>query len=90
MIINTAAELNVWCREKAAAQLAELDAAAAAHAVECIASAVWRNAIGQGLRLGDDWSWVLGLYDAPAIHDIVQAAADSAAADRSRRRRRGY
>lgn len=90
MVINTAAELNVWSREKAAAQLAELDASAATHAVECIASVVWRNAIGQGLRLGDDWGWILDLYGPDEVAAIVQAAAESAAADRSRRRRRGY
>ena len=90
MIINTADELNAWCREKAAPQLAELDAAAAAHAVECIASVVWRNAIGQGLRLGEDWGWILDLYGPDELGEIVAAAADSAAADRSSRRRRGY
>lgn len=87
MIIKTAAELNDWCRCQAAAQIRELDAVAADHAVQCVASVVWRNAIGQGLRLGDDWSWVLELYDAPAIDEIVQAAAGSAAADRRRRGR---
>lgn len=87
MIIKTAADLHDWCRSQAADQTRELDAAAAHHAVECIASVVWRHAIGQGLRLGDDWVWVLGLYDAAAIREIVEAAADSAAADR---RRRGF
>jgi hypothetical protein len=90
MIIETSRELHAWAAEKAQPHTAGLDAAAAAHAVECVASVVWRHGIGQGLRLGHDWGWILDLYGPDEFAAIVQAAAESAAADRSRRRRRGY
>lgn len=90
MIIKTAADLHAWCREQAAAAVSGLDAAAADHAMHCVQSVIWRHAIGQGLRLGDDWGWVLSMYGDAQFREIVQAAAESAAADRSRRRRRGY
>lgn len=88
MIIESARQLDDWCRDKAAAQLDGLDEAATDHAAQCIASVVWRHAIGQGLRLGDDWGWVLSMYGDAQFREIVQAAAQSAAADRNRRRRR--
>lgn len=90
MIIETSSDLHAWCREQAAAALAGLDPQAAAHAVDCVQSVIWRHGIGQGLRLGDDWGWILELYGLEQFREIVQAAAESAAADRSRRRRRGY
>jgi len=90
MIIETARDLRAWCIEQAAAAVAGLDAAAADHAIQCIQSVVWRNAIGQGLRLGDDWGWVLSMYGPDQFREIVEAAAESAAADRSRRDRRGF
>ena len=90
MIIETAADLHAWCLESAAAALAEIQPAAAAHAAQCIESAVWRHAIGQGLRLGDDWGWVLSMYGDAQFREIVQAAAESATADRRRRGRRGF
>lgn len=90
MIIENVGQLNQWCRAQAAGQLGKLDASAADHAVACIASVVWRHGIGQGLRLGDDWGWVLSMYGAAEILEITQAAADSAAADRKRRSRRGF
>jgi hypothetical protein len=90
MIIETSAQLHDWCLRQAAGELSGLDAAAAEHAVQCISSVIWRHAIGQGLRLGDDWGWVLELYGPEQFREIIEAAAESAAADRSRRRRRGY
>lgn len=90
MIIETARDLHAWCLESAAAALSGLDPADAEHAAQCIESVVWRHAIGQGLRLGDDWGWVLSMYGDAQFREIVQAAAESAAADRSRRRRWGY
>jgi hypothetical protein len=90
MIINTAKELHDECRRLAESHIRELGEAAAAHAVECIASVIWRNAFGQGLKLGDDWGWILDVYDAAAVADIVQAAAGSLAADDRRRSRQGF
>ena len=90
MIIETSAQLHDWVCRNAAGQAAGLDAAAAAHAMDCVQSVIWRHARGQGLRLGDDWGWVLELYGPDQFREIVAAAAESAAADRSRRRRRGY
>jgi hypothetical protein len=90
MIVENVGQLNHWCRTQAAGELAQLDAAAADHAVACIASVVWRNGIGQGLRLGDDWAWILEMYGLDQFREIIQAAAESAAADRKRRRRRGF
>lgn len=90
MIIETSTQLDDWCARQSADQLSGLDPAAADHAVQCISSVVWRHAIGQGLRLGDDWSWVLEMYGPDQFREIVEAAAESAAADRKRRRRRGY
>lgn len=90
MIIETARDLRAWCIEKAAPAVAGMDAAAADHAVQCIQSVVWRHAIGQGLRLGDNWGLILDMYGPEELSGIVQAAGESAAADRSRRRRRGF
>lgn len=90
MIIKNVGQLSEWCRTQAAGQLGKLEATAADHAVACITSVVWRHGIGQGLRLGDDWAWVLSMYGDAEILEIVQAAADSAAADRKRRSRRGF
>jgi hypothetical protein len=90
MIIETSAQLHDWVCRNAAGQAAGLDAAAAAHAMECVQSVIWRHAIGQGLRLGHDWGWILEMYGPEQFREIVEAAAESAAADRSRRRRRGY
>lgn len=87
MIIETALQLDRWCREQAADQLGQLDGPAGEHAAMCIASVIWRHAHGQGLRLGDDWGWVLEMYGPDQFREIVQAAAESAAADRRRRRR---
>ena len=90
MKIETSTQLHDWCRRQATPQLAGLEAAAADHAVECISSVIWRHAHGQGLGLGDDWAWVLELYGPAQFREIIEAAKESAAADRSRRRRRGY
>lgn len=90
MIIESARQLNQWCRVQAAEQLRGLSAAAEEHAAMCISSVVWRHAIGQGLRLGDDWGWVLEMYGPDQLREIVEAAAESAAADRRRRRRGEY
>ena len=88
MIIETAAQLDHWCERQADGLLSALDPAAADHAVQCISSVIWRHAIGQGLRLGDDWAWILKMYGLDQFREIIDAAAESAAADRSRRRRR--
>lgn len=90
MIIDTSAQLREWIGRNAAGQAAGLDAAAAAHAMECVQSVIWRHAIGQGLRLGDDWGWILEMYGPDQFREIIEAAADSASADRKRRRRRGF
>jgi hypothetical protein len=90
MIIETSAQLREWIGRNAADQAAGLDPAAAAHAMDCVQSVIWRHARGQGLRLGDDWGWVLEMYGPGQFREIVAAAAESAAADRKRRRRRGY
>lgn len=90
MIIETARDLRAWCIEQAAPAVQGLDAAAADHALQCVQSVVWRHAIGQGLRLGDDWGIVLELYGPDQFREIVASAAESAAADRSRRDRRGF
>jgi hypothetical protein len=92
MIIETARELDAWTREALTTSGAAsgLDDAAVAHAVQAISSVVWRHAIGQGLRLGDDWGWVLDLYDAARLREIVQASIEAERETASRRRRRGY
>lgn len=90
MIIETSAQLYDWCAWQSADQTSGLDPSAADHAVQCISSVIWRHAMGQGLRLGDDWGWVLEVYGPDQFREIVEAAAESAAADRKRRRRRGY
>jgi hypothetical protein len=90
MIIETSAQLHDWCLRHATSELSGLNAAAAEHAGQCISSVIWRHAIGQGLRLGDDWTWILEMYGPDQFREIIEAAAESAAADRSRRRRRGY
>lgn len=92
MIIKTARELDAWALEVVAAAGAAdgLDEAAVAHAVQSVSSVAWRHAIGQGLRLGDDWGWVLAMYDAPRVREIVQASIEAQRETESRRRRRGY
>jgi hypothetical protein len=92
MIIETSRELDAWTREALAASgaAAGLDDAAAAHAIQAISSVVWRHAHGQGLRLGDDWGWILDLYDAAAVREIVRASIDAQRETASRRRRRGF
>ena len=92
MIIETARELDAWSRDALAESgaAAGLDSAAAANAVQAISSVVWRHAIGQGLRLGDDWGWVFAMYDSAAVREIVQVAGEAQRETESRRRRRGY
>lgn len=92
MIIKTARELDAWSRERLGdCELAAgLDHEAAAHAVQAISSVVWRNAIGQGLRFGQDWGWLLETYDAAGIREIVQASIEAQAATARRRSRRGF
>jgi hypothetical protein len=86
MVIETARELDAWAHEALVAS----GAAVTPHAVQAVASVVWRHAIGQGLALGDDWGWVLELYDAAAIEKIAAASIEAQREAASRRRRRGY
>jgi hypothetical protein len=92
MIIETARKLDAWSRERLedSGALPGLDDAAAAHAVQSISAVVWRNAVGQGLRLGQDWGWILDAYDAAAIRGIVEASIEAQAATAANRRRRGF
>lgn len=90
MIIKTTRQLHDWVCLQASGQVGGLPPEDAEHATHCIRSVIWRHAVGQGLRLGDDWGWLLELYGPEQFRDIVSAAAESAAADRRSRQRRGY
>ena len=71
MKINTLAQLTDLC--EAAAADAGCDPA---HA-PAIASVIARHAMGQGLAYGDDWGWVVELYDAAAVREICEAADEA-------------
>ena len=83
MIIENLARLCDWSAAQATAcgALDSLPQDAAGHAVECIAGVIWRHALGQGLRPGDDWGWILEMYDPARIREI---ATESAAIHRPR------
>ncbi len=76
MIINDARQLWDWCQAQAAGALHGLDDSQANTAVEDVCSVVWRHAHGQGLGVGDDWGWVLEMYDSKRIAEIVQASVE--------------
>jgi hypothetical protein len=90
MIIKTTRQLHDWVCRQASGEVEDLPPEAAEHATHCILSVIWRHAVGQGLRLGDDWGWLLELYGPEQFRGIVSAAAESAAADTRSRQRRGY
>ena len=78
MVINDARELLEWCQAQAEATdaLQGLDDSQAHTAVEDVCSVVWRHAHGQGMRVGEDWGWVLEMYDSNRIAEIVQASVE--------------
>ena len=76
MTINDARQLLEWCQAQAAHALDGLDDSQAHTAVEDVASVIWRHAHGQGLGVGDDWGWVLEMYDSKRISEIVQASVE--------------
>ena len=78
MIIENLARLTDWAAAQAAASgaLDGLSRPQASAAVEALAGTVWRHAIGQGLRPGDDWGWVLEMYGPDRVAEIVAAATE--------------
>lgn len=78
MIIETLARLTDWAAAQAAESgaLAGMNRHQASAAVEAIAGTIWRHAIGQGLRPGDDWGWILEMYGPDRMAEIVRAAQE--------------
>lgn len=78
MIIENLAKLTEWAAAQAAASgaLDGFDRRTAAAAVEALGGVIWRHGIGQGLRPGDDWSWLLELYGPDRIGEIIAAAGE--------------
>lgn len=72
MRINTLRDLVRWCDDAAASSLAGLPPVQAATAAEDCAGVIWRHAHGQGLAAGDDWGWVLEMYDSGRLAEIVR------------------
>jgi hypothetical protein len=83
-IISSLPELFDWACSQAAPHTVGQPPAAAAAAAEDIAGVIWRHAMGQGLKPGDDWGWILDQYDSAAVAKIVAASIENAGNRRGR------
>ena len=71
MHVHNLKQLVDWVDESFAGVLSDLTHVERARAGEDIAAVIWRHAFGQGLAIGDDWSWVLELYTHDRVREIA-------------------
>ena len=69
MVVNSLLDIVLHCDR----QLASLGIEPRPGLAESAAGVIWRHARGQGLKLGDDWSWVIELYGPEQFREIVAA-----------------
>lgn len=75
MKTNTLRELMDWIDAQSGGIPWNADPMLAERAVEDIAGVIHRNAFGQGLQWGDDWSIVLELYPVEEMRRIAEESA---------------
>lgn len=72
MKVESLRQLVEWADREAAAAGIDRTPKTAEH----IASVIWRHAHGQGLSVGDDWSWVLEMYGPDQMRKIDKASRE--------------